>query len=92
MTAEYTVTARSDDETKTWRTDGEDIRGLCCQADSFQDLVEALAPELLRDDGVEPLGAVVVMKIIGGRHAATRIALVVPPGVPAAVRKVKAPR
>jgi len=52
----YTVRARWDEVSKTWWTDGEDIPGLCCQADSFEELIEAvlaLAPELLRDNGVE---------------------------------------
>ncbi len=52
--ATYTVRARWDEASKSWWTDGEDIPGLCCQADSFDELVElilALAPELLRDNG-----------------------------------------
>ena len=60
----YTVRARWDEVSKTWWTDGEDIPGLCCQADSFEELIEtvlALAPELLRDNGIEPAGP-------GGRH------------------------
>ena len=40
--------ARWDEVSKTWWTDGEDIPGLCCQTDSFEELIEAvvaLAPE-----------------------------------------------
>ena len=53
----YTVRARWDPVSATWWTDGEDIRGLCCQAETFEGLLEAvleLAPELLRDNGIEP--------------------------------------
>ncbi len=38
----YTVRARWDEESKSWWTDGEDIPGLCCQADSFEELIEAV--------------------------------------------------
>jgi predicted RNase H-like HicB family nuclease len=75
--SKYTVNARWDDETKSWWTDGEDIPGLCCQADSFEELIEAilaLAPELLRDNATEPLGQTIDIKIVGERHAATCIA------------------
>lgn len=54
MTKAYTVRSQWDEESRTWWTDGEDIPGLCCQAPTFDDLVEtiaALAPELLRDNG-----------------------------------------
>jgi len=40
--AAYTVRARWDEESKSWWTDGEDIPGLCCQADSFDELVETV--------------------------------------------------
>ena len=52
--AAYTVRARWDDASKSWWTDGEDIPGLCCQAASFDELVEtilALAPDLLCANG-----------------------------------------
>jgi Domain of unknown function (DUF1902) len=46
----YPVRAHWDEESKSWWTDGEDIPGLCCQAASFDELVETilgLAPDLL---------------------------------------------
>jgi hypothetical protein len=49
-----------DGESATWWTDGEDIPGLCCQASTFESLVEtvlALAPELLVANGLLPAGA-----------------------------------
>jgi len=67
----YTVRARWDEVSKTWWTDGEDIPGLCCQAGSFEELIEAvlaLAPELLRDNGIEPPGQAV--EIYRDRQAA----------------------
>ena len=67
----YKVNARWDEVSKTWWTDGEDIPGLCCQADSFEELIEAvlaLAPELLRDNGIEPPGQAV--EIYRDRQAA----------------------
>ena len=71
--SKYTVNADWDDETKSWWTDGEDIPGLCCQADSFEELIEAIlafAPELLRDNGTEPLGQPIDIKIVVEPHAA----------------------
>jgi len=71
----YTVRARWDEVSKTWWTDGEDIPG--CQADSFEELIEAvlaLAPELLRDNGIEPPGQAVVITVIAERRATACIA------------------
>jgi Domain of unknown function (DUF1902) len=73
----YTVRARWDEVSKTWWTDGEDIPGLCCQADSFEELIEAvlaLAPELLRDNGIKPLGQAVDITVIAERRATACIA------------------
>jgi hypothetical protein len=57
----YAVRARWDEASQTWWTDGEDIPGLCCQAATFEELAElvfALAPDLLRANGLAPEGAV----------------------------------
>jgi len=46
----YTVHAQWDAESETWWTDGEDLPGLTCQAETFDQLVEVildLAPDLL---------------------------------------------
>jgi predicted RNase H-like HicB family nuclease len=75
--SKYTVTAHWDDETKSWWTDGEDVPGLCCQADSLEELIEsilALAPELLRDNGVEPIGQAIDIKIVAERYIEACIA------------------
>jgi hypothetical protein len=64
--------AHKDEVSKTYWTDGEDIPGLCCQTDSFEELIEAvlaLAPELLRDNGVEPPGQAVEITVIAERRA-----------------------
>jgi hypothetical protein len=38
----YRVRVRWDEGSKTWWTDGEDIPGLRCQADSFDELIETV--------------------------------------------------
>ena len=69
-TQAFTVRARWDGESGTWWTDGEDIPGLCCQAATFENLVEtvlALAPELLVANGLMPADAGEVPIIDRGR-------------------------
>ena len=72
-----TVRARWDGESGTWWTDGEDIPGLCCQAMTFESLVEtvlALAPELLVANGLMPADAgEVPITIIAERHGTARL-------------------
>lgn len=73
----YTVRAQWDPASATWWTDGEDITGLTCQADSFEELlgiVLELAPELLRDNGIGPPGQSVDITVIAERHATACIA------------------
>ena len=44
------VTAHRDAGSGTWRTDGDDVPGLCCEGHTFEELsdaVFALAPDLL---------------------------------------------
>ncbi len=53
------VTARWDEESSTWWTDGEDVPGLCCEGKTFEELsdaVFALAPELLVANGAAKEG------------------------------------
>ena len=48
------VTARWDAASGTWWTDGDDVPGLCCQGETFEELSEAvfgLAPDLLVANG-----------------------------------------
>jgi predicted RNase H-like HicB family nuclease len=48
------VTAHWDAESHTWWTDGDDVPGLCCQGQTFEELSEAvfaLAPDLLVANG-----------------------------------------
>jgi hypothetical protein len=66
----YVVHARWNEESRTWWTDGEDIPGLTCQAASFEQLVDtvfALAPELLRDNGLLSHGVEVPISVIAAR-------------------------
>src|SRR5262249_27292811 len=54
-----TVTARWDEESRTWWTDGDDIPGLCCQGATFEELADAvfaLAPDLLVANGAARQG------------------------------------
>jgi hypothetical protein len=75
--AAYTVRARWDEQSKSWWTDGEDIAGLCCQAASFDELVEtilALAPDLLRANGSEAPGGAVEITVTAERHGTAQLA------------------
>jgi hypothetical protein len=76
-TQAFTVHARWDGESGSWWTDGEDIPGLCCQAATFESLVEtvlALAPELLVANGLMPAGAGdVPITITAERHGTARL-------------------
>ena len=77
MAKTYTVHAQWDEAAKVWATDGVEIPGLFCEADSFDQLVEVildLAPDLLRANGVEPAGQLVEIKIIAERHGSACIA------------------
>jgi len=73
----YTVRARWDDESKSWWTDGEDIPGLCCQAASFDELVEtilALAPDLLSANQIKLPGQSVDTRVTAERHGTASLA------------------
>ena len=73
----YTVRARWDDESKSWWTDGEDIPGLCCQAASFDELVEtilALAPDLLSANQIKLPGQSVDITVTAERHGTASLA------------------
>jgi hypothetical protein len=73
----YIVHARWDDQSKSWWTDGEDIPGLCCQAPSFDELVEiilGLAPDLLSANGVKLPGRSVDITVTAERHGTAALA------------------
>jgi hypothetical protein len=73
----YTVHAQWDPASATWWTDGEEIAGLTCQTDSFEELpnlVLQLAPQLLRDNGIEPPGQSIDITVIAERHTTAGIA------------------
>ena len=72
----YTVHAHWDPASATWWTDGEEIAGLTCQTDSFEEflnLVLQLTPQL-RDNGIEPPGQSIDIAVIAERHATAGIA------------------
>ena len=76
-TKTYTVHARWDAQSRTWWTDGEDIPGLTCQGDTFDELaatVFELGPELLRANRVEPIGQAVVITVVAERRETACIA------------------
>jgi hypothetical protein len=61
------VTARWDDESQTWWTDGDDVPGLCCEGHTFEELsgaVFALAPDLLVANGAAREGEQVEIVLI----------------------------
>lgn len=73
----YTVHAQWDAATQTWWTDGEDIPGLTCQGDTFDELAAAifeLGPELLRANAVEPPGQQIAITVVAERHETACIA------------------
>jgi hypothetical protein len=77
MAKTYTVHARWDEASRTWWTDGEDIPGLTCQGDTFDDLAEAvleMGPELLHANRVEPPGETVVITVVAERQGTACIA------------------
>jgi hypothetical protein len=71
----YNVRAYFDGATQVWWTGEDDIRGLTCEAESFDALIEKvrdLAPKLLHSQGLERPGAIVEVKLLGEAHLATR--------------------
>jgi hypothetical protein len=71
MAKTYTVHARWDEVSRTWWTDGEDIPGLTCQGDTFDELADAvleIGPELLHANRVEPPGETVVITVVAERQ------------------------
>jgi hypothetical protein len=70
----YNIHAYWDGAARVWWTGEDDIRGLTCEAESFDALIQKvreLAPKLLRSQGVEPPGAIVEIKLVGEAHLAT---------------------
>ena len=77
MAKSYTVHAHWDEAARTWWTNGEDIPGLFCEADGFDQLIEIildLAPDLLRANGAEPIGQVVDINVVAERRGTACIA------------------
>lgn len=74
---DFTVHGHWDEETRCWWTDGEDVPGLCVQANSFEELVDlvfSLAPELLVENGVVAAGSeTVALTVIAERHGTARL-------------------
>jgi hypothetical protein len=66
MAKAYTVHAQWDAKNQVWWTNGEDIVGLTCQGDTFDELAEVvfeLGPELLRDNRVEQPGTTISITV-----------------------------
>lgn len=77
MATTYTVHAHWDAAARVWATDGDDMPGLFCEAESFDALVDVildLAPDLLRANGAEQPGDVVEILVMAERHGRARIA------------------
>ena len=73
----YSVRADWDEAARVWATDGEDIPGLFCEADTFDELVDVvldLAPDLLRANGLALVGEAVDIVITAERRGHASIA------------------
>jgi len=71
------VHARWDEESKTWWTDGEDIPGLTCQGDSFDEAVRDRARSRSGTVARQPgrtLGETVAITVVAARHTTACIA------------------
>jgi hypothetical protein len=71
------VTARWDAESHTWRTDGDDVPGLCCQGHTFEELsdaVFALAPDLLVANGAARQGEQVEIVLTADQRKTIEVA------------------
>jgi hypothetical protein len=70
MTHHCTVHAHWDAMSKTWWTDGEDVPGLTCQAETFDELViHDLAPELAQANAGVARGERIEITIVAERQA-----------------------
>jgi hypothetical protein len=72
----YTVRAEWDGEACVWIATSDDVPGLCCEAGTFEELVDvvlALVPELLAENGVAPPTPEVTVNVIAERQAVARL-------------------
>lgn len=70
----YTVRATWDEEARVWIATSADVPGLCCEAETFEELTEgvlALVPELLVENGLAPKGAQEIPVELVAEHRAT---------------------
>jgi predicted RNase H-like HicB family nuclease len=75
---EYLITASWDEAESVWTATSEDVKGLCLEAASLDDLIQEarlLIPELLALNGQRPSGetAPVPFRIAAERTATTRV-------------------
>ena len=72
----YTVQADWDGEAGVWIAASVDVPGLCCEAATFEELVDVvvgLVPELLAANGVAPPEAEVTVNVKAERRASARL-------------------
>jgi hypothetical protein len=72
----YTVRAEWDGEAGVWIATSDDVPGLCCEAVTFDELVDvvvALVPELLAENGVAPASPEVTVNVTAERRAVARL-------------------
>lgn len=73
----YTVRATWDEEARVWIATSVDVPGLCCEAGTFEKLTEvvlALVPELLVENGLAPAGVrEVPVELVAERRATVRL-------------------
>lgn len=73
----YTVRATWDEDAHVWIATSQDVHGLCCEAGTFEKLTEvvlALVPELLVENGLAPAGANEIhVELVAERRATVRL-------------------
>ncbi len=78
MHTEYRVRAAWDADAGVWIASSDDIQGLCCEAGTLEELIDivlALAPELLQENGqaqIKP-GDDIPIAVLAERHAVAKV-------------------
>lgn len=72
----YDVRVQWDHEAEVWIATSNDVLGLCCEADTFDTLIDevvAVLPDLLIGNGVETSATDVKLRFTAERQAVARL-------------------
>lgn len=72
----YDIRAQWDREAEVWIATSDDVPGLCCEADTFDSLVEevvSVAPDLLIGNQVVVAAGEVILRFSAERRAVARL-------------------